>query len=125
MRRTAVFGAVLVFATATGARIAHAADGERDEAAAAESAAQESSDSAGDSAAAPAASNANNPNNARKKRGKKKGRRPLVSGRVVPDDQLRTTPLGRPSGELHVFSVNNAKDEADVNIYNDDGSYDI
>jgi uncharacterized protein YcbK (DUF882 family) len=47
-----------------------------------------------------------------------------VSGRVVPDDQLRQEPLPRPSGNLHVVSAN-LGDEAVVNIYNDDGSYDL
>jgi uncharacterized protein YcbK (DUF882 family) len=53
---------------------------------------------------------------------KKKGR---FVGRVVPDDQLRTDPLPRPSGNLEVVSVNNPGDRASVNIYNPDGSYNL
>jgi uncharacterized protein YcbK (DUF882 family) len=52
-------------------------------------------------------------------------RGPQMSGRVVPDDQLRQEPLPRPSGNLHVISANNTSDEADVNIYNEDGSFNL
>jgi uncharacterized protein YcbK (DUF882 family) len=47
------------------------------------------------------------------------------SGRVVPEEQLRTEPLGRPSGNLHLVSAADPNDEAKVNIYNPDGSYNI
>src|SRR5215831_877037 len=47
------------------------------------------------------------------------------SGRVVPEEELRTDPLPRPSGNLEIISVNNATDRAKVNIYNKDGSYSI
>jgi uncharacterized protein YcbK (DUF882 family) len=47
-----------------------------------------------------------------------------MSGRVVPDDQLRQEPLPRPSGDLHVVAINTG-DEAVVNLFNDDGSYDL
>lgn len=53
---------------------------------------------------------------------KKKGR---FIGHVVPDGQLRTDPLPRPSGNLAVISVNNPGDKASVNIYNPDGSYNL
>jgi uncharacterized protein YcbK (DUF882 family) len=46
-------------------------------------------------------------------------------GRVVPEDKLRQEPLPRPSGKLHVVSANNVKDEAEVQIYNEDGSYNL
>jgi uncharacterized protein YcbK (DUF882 family) len=61
----------------------------------------------------------------RKKHGKgKRSRRKLVTGRVVPEDQLRQDPLPRPSGRLHLIFPGN-KDEVDVNIYNADGSYNL
>ncbi len=47
-----------------------------------------------------------------------------VAGNVVPDSQLRSTPAPRPSGALNLYAV--SSDEAlKVNIYNEDGSYDI
>lgn len=46
-------------------------------------------------------------------------------GRVVPDEQLREEPLPRPSGNLHLVSVANPNDQANVNIYNPDGSYNL
>jgi uncharacterized protein YcbK (DUF882 family) len=60
----------------------------------------------------------------RHKRGKARhqGR---FSGRVVPEEQLRTEPLSRPSGNLHIVSAANPSDQAKVNIYNRDGSYNI
>ena len=46
------------------------------------------------------------------------------SGRVVPDDKLRQEPLEPPSGHL-VVATQGLKEEADVNIFNEDGSYNI
>ena len=47
-------------------------------------------------------------------------------GRVVPEDQLRVDPLPRPSGNLAMISINNPKDDpVKVNIYNEDGSYNL
>jgi uncharacterized protein YcbK (DUF882 family) len=62
----------------------------------------------------------------RKHRRRSKGgrRRGLFSGRVVPEEKLRQEPVGRPSGDLHIVSINSGE-EANVNIYNEDGSYDI
>jgi uncharacterized protein YcbK (DUF882 family) len=45
------------------------------------------------------------------------------AGRVVPEGALRKDPLDPPSGKLVIG--NQGKEEADVNIYNDDGSYNI
>ncbi len=53
---------------------------------------------------------------------KKKGR---FIGRVVPEEQLRTDPLPRPSGYLVVVSLNDPDSKASVNIYNPDGSYNL
>jgi uncharacterized protein YcbK (DUF882 family) len=58
------------------------------------------------------------------KRKKKRSRRPQVSGRAVLDDQLRKQPLARPSGNLHLHNMA-SKEQVDVNIYNDDGSYNV
>jgi uncharacterized protein YcbK (DUF882 family) len=44
---------------------------------------------------------------------------------VVPEEQLRTDPLPRPSGKLHLVSVANRHEHANVNIYNSDGSYNL
>lgn len=117
-----MIGAALLAFAAAGARDANADDeepGSGPESAAAEMPQPGASGQAGATAAGETGRKGK-----KGKRGKKK-RAPVVSGRVVPEDQLRQTPLDRPSGELHIFSVNNVKDEADVNIYNDDGSYDI
>jgi uncharacterized protein YcbK (DUF882 family) len=64
------------------------------------------------------------PARSHKRRGKvrKKGR---FIGRVVPEEQLRTDPLPRPSGNIKVISANNPNDKATVNIYNPDGSYNL
>ena len=60
----------------------------------------------------------------RKRRGKRRhgGR---FSGRVVPESDLRTEALPRPSGNLEIVSLANASERAKVNIYNPDGSYSI
>jgi len=60
----------------------------------------------------------------KRRRGKHGGRHERMSGRVVPDEQLRQEPLGRPSGNLHIAAINTG-DEAVVNLFNDDGSYDV
>ncbi|HVR62894.1 MAG TPA: DUF882 domain-containing protein [Polyangia bacterium] len=46
------------------------------------------------------------------------------SGRVVPDEKLRQDPLPPPSGHL-VVATQGFKEEADVNLFNEDGSYNI
>jgi len=47
-------------------------------------------------------------------------------GHVVPEDQLRTEPLPRPSGNLAMVNINNpSEDPVKVNIYNPDGSYNL
>jgi uncharacterized protein YcbK (DUF882 family) len=43
-------------------------------------------------------------------------------GWVVKDEELRAAPAPAPSGRLHIVSVNN-HEEAEVNLYNEDGSY--
>ena len=63
----------------------------------------------------------------RKRRGKsRRGKHGAkFSGRVVNENELRTDPLPRPSGNLEIISVNNSNDHAKVNIYNKDGSYSL
>lgn len=51
-------------------------------------------------------------------------RKNKVVGHVVPDAQLRTEPLGAPSGHLELYNLNSGE-EADLEIFNDDGSYDV
>jgi uncharacterized protein YcbK (DUF882 family) len=46
------------------------------------------------------------------------------SGRVVPDEKLRQTPLPPPSGHL-VVATQGFKEQVEVNIFNQDGSYNI
>jgi uncharacterized protein YcbK (DUF882 family) len=47
-----------------------------------------------------------------------------MTGWPVPDKDLLATPPAPPSGRLHLVSLS-YKDEADVNIYNDDGSFNV
>lgn len=55
----------------------------------------------------------------------KKGKSKLVVGHVVPESELRKEPLPRPSGNLKLVSVNFDDEPVEVNIYNEDGSYNI
>ena len=59
-----------------------------------------------------------------KRRGKTR-KRGKFAGRVVPEEQLRTAPLPRPSGNIHVVSAAHPADQARVNIFNKDGSYNL
>jgi uncharacterized protein YcbK (DUF882 family) len=61
----------------------------------------------------------------RKRRGKGRRKGGKFAGRVVAEEDLRTEPLPRPSGNLEIVSLSNPKDRAKVNIYNADGSYSI
>jgi uncharacterized protein YcbK (DUF882 family) len=58
---------------------------------------------------------------ASKRRGKHSGK---MLGWPVPDKELLAAPPAPPSGNLRIYSIN-YKDEADVNIYNDDGSFNV
>ena len=64
------------------------------------------------------------PSRAHRRRGKSRLHGRFV-GRVVPEDKLRKVPLARPSGNLKIVSAANPGDVASVNIYNDDGSYNL
>jgi uncharacterized protein YcbK (DUF882 family) len=122
MRRPALVATVLFLWSVGGTRSALADD----EAAAPAAAPQEEP-----AEAAPAAPDGADGDDAalrgRKRRhGGKHGRRhgALMSGRVVPDDQLRQEPLPKPSGNLHITAINTGE-EAVVNLFNEDGSYDL
>jgi uncharacterized protein YcbK (DUF882 family) len=47
-----------------------------------------------------------------------------LQGWVVPETELRSSPLDRPSGDLRVYSIS-YDEELKTNIYNPDGSYSI
>lgn len=53
----------------------------------------------------------------------KRASRPVFSGWVAPETQLRSRPPARPSGEIIISSVNEPKHVVSVNIYNADGSF--
>jgi uncharacterized protein YcbK (DUF882 family) len=114
LRRTALAAA---FALLLGfAPRAHAEGDDEAEAAPAEPAAA-AADSAGDATAA-------KPARAHHRRHRKHQGR--FAGRVVSEDQLRSDPLPRPSGNLAMVLVNNPnEDPVKVNIYNADGSYNL
>ena len=63
---------------------------------------------------------------ARARHRNKRGHRGRFVGHVVPENQLRTDPLPRPSGNLAMVNINNpTEDPVKVNIYNADGSYNL
>src|SRR5256885_13164085 len=47
-----------------------------------------------------------------------------LMGALVPDELLRPAPPPRPSGNIHLF-VLATRESLKVNIYNDDGSYNV
>jgi uncharacterized protein YcbK (DUF882 family) len=49
-------------------------------------------------------------------------KRSMIVNHSVKTDELRAAPIARPSGRVHVF-VPSTGAEVEVNIYNDDGSY--
>src|SRR5438477_12886345 len=113
MLRTATFGAVFLIATAALPASAQKAEPTADQAS------EDAPEVAGDAAQPQAAAS-----HKRGPGGKRSKRHPPMSGRVVPDDQLRQETLPRPSGRVHVASANSG-DEADVNLFNGDGSYNL
>ena len=116
LRRSAIAAAfvVLIGAAAPAAR-AEGDEGTEAEPEASAPAAAAAAGAADD--AAPA-----RPSRRRHRRSRHAGR---FSGRVVPEEQLRTEPLARPSGNLHLVSAADPNDQAKVNIYNADRSYNI
>src|SRR4051812_28626398 len=122
MRRTATFGAIFLLATATALPSAGAAGAEPS----ADQASEDAPEPSGPAAAAGGGADQGQAAAGRKRRGggKRNKRRGQMSGRVVPDDQLRQELLPRPSGRVHVVSAN-SHDEADVDLFNADGSYNL
>jgi uncharacterized protein YcbK (DUF882 family) len=58
-------------------------------------------------------------------RGNRSGKRSgMMNGWPVSEKELLSAPPAAPSGNLHIISLN-YKDEANVNIYNDDGSFNL
>jgi uncharacterized protein YcbK (DUF882 family) len=56
------------------------------------------------------------------KRKAKKRARAIFSGRLASVGELRDTPLPKPSGRIELYAVN-FRESVDVNIYNEDGSF--
>jgi uncharacterized protein YcbK (DUF882 family) len=79
-------------------------------------------DSAGDDVSEPTADVAPAP--PKKHDAQPPRRRRLLSVAFVAPEALPQAPLARPSGHLHLIFPG-LKDEADVNIYNEDGSYNL
>jgi len=116
----AAFTASLALGVTTAVRPALA--GDDDEAGAEPAAAAEPASEASAAGTDDGASGKRHKRRGKSRRGKHTAR---FSGRVVPESDLRTDPLPRPSGNLEIVSVNNATDRAKVNIYNKDGSYSL
>src|SRR5689334_3097114 len=115
------FGASLVLGALAGVRPVLADEGD-------EPGSEPAAAAAGSEASAgPSDDGASSGRASRKRRGKsRRGKHgPKFSGRVVNENELRTDPLPRPSGNLEIVSVNNSSDHAKVNIYNKDGSYSL
>jgi uncharacterized protein YcbK (DUF882 family) len=108
---------VLLLGATPGVALGEGDEGAEDSAASTSAPAAASAASEGEDGAAPRKS--------AKRRGKSRSRKPKFSGRVVPEEQLRKEPLPRPSGKLHLVSVANSHEQAKVNIYNSDGSYNL
>lgn len=60
----------------------------------------------------------------RRSKRRRRGRQPKMEGHVVAESRLRPEPLPPPSGNLHLVNVARNED-LKVNIFNDDGSYNI
>jgi uncharacterized protein YcbK (DUF882 family) len=118
MLRLCFFGVALALAVTAGPRVANAQSDETGTSTTdtEDGASAATSDATSDEAPAP-----------RKhahRHGKRSRKHPLVSGHVVPEEQLRQDPLAHPSGNLHLIFPG-VKDEVEVNIYNSDGSYNL
>ena len=116
MLRTPLLGAAFVLVTVSGSGVAVAEDeAETATVSPAAAAEQAAGDSPSDDALSSARHHRHHSHGSRKHPA-------AFTGRVVPESALRTEPLGHPSGDLHIVSINSGE-EADVNIYNPDGSY--
>jgi uncharacterized protein YcbK (DUF882 family) len=88
--------------------------------------AQPDSEDSGDESSGPGAESPASSSGAQRRDSGKQSRRrkSKVTGYAVPDSQLRTTPLSLPSGHLQLYGLA-SKEEADLEIFNDDGSFDV
>jgi uncharacterized protein YcbK (DUF882 family) len=120
MLRLVVFGVVTTLTLSVGSRAARA----QGEASEPSDSIASPSDQADDGADAPAEASRPSPKSDGRRHGHRGRRHPLMSGRVVDEDKLRQGPLPHPSGDLHLVFPG-VKDDIEVNIYNDDGSYNL
>ncbi|MBC8131539.1 MAG: YcbK family protein [Deltaproteobacteria bacterium] len=84
-----------------------------------ESTSDESSSGSGKSQA----SGANRRGSAKQNKQKRRRKKSVV-GHAVPESQLRATPLPLPSGRVRLFGLA-SREEAELDIFNDDGSFDV
>jgi len=120
MLRVAILGSALLLAVTgkAGTASAEPGEGQARQGKGSQAAAQSGSDEAGDGAEAPVAKPRRSANGVSiKKHGK-------FAGVVVPESALRKEPLGKPSGDLEL-RMNGLDESVKVNIYNEDGSYNI
>jgi uncharacterized protein YcbK (DUF882 family) len=61
----------------------------------------------------------------KQRRGRKSQKHGRFSGRVVAESALRTDPLDPPSGNVEIQTIGLRNESVKVNIYNEDGSYNI
>jgi uncharacterized protein YcbK (DUF882 family) len=121
MLRVVIFGSALFIAVAGTSRPAAADPSEG---------AAEPGDEIGDGApeaeAPPSAPAASAPARSSKRHhaGRRSQKHGRFTGRVVPEDQLRKEPLELPSGDLQLETLG-LNEGVKVNIYNEDGSYNI
>jgi uncharacterized protein YcbK (DUF882 family) len=128
MLRAVIFGGVLFVALAGTAAPAGAAPAAPEESAASAEGASDSAtaDSRSDDEAAGgnAAAILPTPKSKRRHRSRREKHHGRFAGRVVPEDQLRQEPLSLPSGDLELRMLG-LTEGVKVNIYNEDGSYNI
>jgi uncharacterized protein YcbK (DUF882 family) len=120
MLRVAILGSALLLAVTgkAGTASAEPGEGEASQGKGSQAAPQSGADEAGDGAEAPAPKPRRSANGVSiKKHGK-------FAGVVVPESALRKEPLGKPSGDLEL-RMNGLDESVKVNIYNEDGSFNI
>jgi uncharacterized protein YcbK (DUF882 family) len=120
MLRVAILGSALLLAVTgkAGTASAEPGEGEASQGKGSQAAPQSGADDAGDGGEAPAPKPRRSANGVSiKKHGK-------FAGVVVPESALRKEPLGKPSGDLEL-RMNGLDESVKVNIYNQDGSYNI
>jgi len=118
MLRVAILGSALLLAVGgkAGTASAEPGEGEASQGKGSQAAPQSASDDGGEGAETPKTRRTANGVSI-KKHGK-------FAGVVVPESALRKEPLGRPSGDLEL-RMNGLDESVKVNIYNQDGSYNV